>query len=208
MVAGCAAPQGRELHRGTTVAPRPPPPVRPGHGAPVVGQPGSFVSPPPRSPHQRELPPSLEPGLWAGDQPQAIRKREQRKPKLFGVPLPRVAVDGDVHEQETPARACAAVWEQVLSGTKLEAEVLALKANERRCFAARAFQNCIRMLEHSYDEAASADVVVIGLRKHRPLMGQAAADFTRTACEGVRQTSAHENLLERLRAQLHDNLNE
>jgi hypothetical protein len=71
LVAGCASP-GREVQRGSAVAP-PPPPVRPGHGAPVVGQPGQGAPEYPRSPHRRVLPPSREPGLWAGDAPQASR---------------------------------------------------------------------------------------------------------------------------------------
>jgi hypothetical protein len=80
LVAGCATP-GRDLHRGAAVAPRPPP-VLPGHGAPVVGQPGQGAPEYPRSPHRRILPPSREPGLWAGDAPQASRSGPQGEPEL------------------------------------------------------------------------------------------------------------------------------
>jgi len=207
LVAGCAAP-GRELHRGTTVAPPPPPPVRPGHGAPVVGQPGQQGGRVPWSPHQRELPPTKEPGLWAGDAPQAARKGERQKPQLFGVPLPRVEVQGDAFEQEGPARACELVWAEALAGTGLAAEVSALKPRERRCVAAKAFQNCIRLLEHSYDEAGAAGVVQLAYRQYRAATGQAAEDFTREACAEVPETPEQRRLLEKLRRRLHDFLEE
>jgi hypothetical protein len=80
LIAGCASPE-RELRRGT-LAPPPPPSVRPGHGAPQVGQPGLQPQEYPRSPHRRILPPTREPGLWAGDEPQASRSEPQGKPEL------------------------------------------------------------------------------------------------------------------------------
>jgi hypothetical protein len=79
LIAGCASP-GSELRRGT-LAPPPPPPVRPGHGAPQVGQPGLQPQEYPRSPHRRVLPPTREPGLWAGDEPQASRLGPQAAPQ-------------------------------------------------------------------------------------------------------------------------------
>jgi hypothetical protein len=60
----------------------PPPPVRPGHGAPVVGQPGQQDQEVPRSPHRRVLPPTREPGLWAGDAPQASSSAPRGEPEL------------------------------------------------------------------------------------------------------------------------------
>jgi hypothetical protein len=124
------------------------------------------------------------------------------------VSLPRVEVEGDAHEQEGPARACEAVWAQALAGTGLEAEVSALKPRERRCLAAQAFQNCIRLLEHSYDEAGAAGVVQLAYRKYRAAAGQAARDFTREACAEVPETPERRRLLEILRARLNDFLNE
>jgi hypothetical protein len=56
--------------------------MRPGHGAPQVGQPGLHPREYPRSPHRRVLPPTREPGLWAGDAPQASRSEPQGKPEL------------------------------------------------------------------------------------------------------------------------------
>jgi len=207
LVAGCAAPQGRELHRGTTVAPPPPPPVRPGHGAPVVGQPGSFGQPLPRSPHQRELRPSLEPGLWAGDEPRAVRKREPA-PELFGVRLPKVPVSGDQFEQEGPARACVAVWNQALPGTGLDAKVQALKPAERRCMVARMNETCARAFERMYDEAGEGGVVMLVYRKYRAATGQAAEEFVLDACEGIPMTPEQRRLLKSLQRRLHDFLHE
>jgi hypothetical protein len=80
LIAGCASP-GRELRRGTIVTP-PPPALRPGHGAPQVGQPGLQPQEYPRSPHRRLLPPTREPGLWEGDEPRASHAEPQDKPEL------------------------------------------------------------------------------------------------------------------------------
>ena len=204
--AGCAAP-GHELHRGTNVAP-PPAPHRPGVGATVVGQPGSHSEALPRSHHQRVLPPSTEPGLWAGDEPRASRKREPGPPQLFGVPLPRVEVDGDAHEQEGPARACVAVWNQALPGTGLEAKVKALRPAERRCMVAWMNETCVRAFERMYDQASKAGVEMLAYRKYRKTARPAAEEFTREACEGIPETPEQRRLLEQLRAAFRKSLKE
>jgi hypothetical protein len=69
LLAACAS-SPTTYERGTLTRP-PPPPTRPGVGAPVVGQPGLVTQPPPRSPNTRVLPPSNEPGLWSADTPKA-----------------------------------------------------------------------------------------------------------------------------------------
>lgn len=68
------------------VAPAPAPPPAPpvtfpaprytpaGVGAPALGQPGQQVAPTARSPNTRVLPPTDEPGVWAADEPSAVRK--------------------------------------------------------------------------------------------------------------------------------------
>ncbi len=66
------------------VAPIPPPaPSMPvpvpryvpaGAGAPRVGQPGERSAPMERSPNTRVLPPTREPGIWAADEPKAVKK--------------------------------------------------------------------------------------------------------------------------------------
>jgi hypothetical protein len=154
------------------------------------------------------LPPSPEPGLWAGDEPQASRRRAQPKPELFGVPLPRVEVEGDVHEQEGAARACVAVWNQALPGTGLDAKVQALKPAERRCMVAWMNETCVRAFERMYDEAGKAGVVVMSYRKYRKTARPAAEDFIRDACEEVPETPEQRRLLENLRARLNAFLNE
>lgn len=81
LLPACAG--GTQYERGTPTRPAPAP-TMPGAGAPVVGQPGTFRPPLPRSPHQRVLPPSKEPGLWSGDGPRAALDL----PELLGVSLP------------------------------------------------------------------------------------------------------------------------
>jgi hypothetical protein len=80
VVAGCAtsqkAPETQEAPETYAWAPVRPPAV-PGTGLPTPGQPGQVRPQPlPRSPHKRVLPPTLEPGLWAGDAPRASKKPE------------------------------------------------------------------------------------------------------------------------------------
>jgi hypothetical protein len=80
VVAGCAtsqkAPKTQEIPETYAWAPVRPPAV-PGTGLSTPGQPGQVRRQPlPRSPHKRVLPPSLEPGLWAGDAPRASQEPE------------------------------------------------------------------------------------------------------------------------------------
>ena len=74
VVAGCATSQ--EAPETYAWAPVRPPAV-PGTGLPTHGQPGQVRPQPlPRSPHKRVLPPTREPGLWAGDAPRASQEPE------------------------------------------------------------------------------------------------------------------------------------
>jgi hypothetical protein len=203
LVAGCAAP-GRELHRGSAVAP-PPPPVRPGHGAPVVGQPGQQSPELPRSPHHRPLPPTREPGVWAGDEPQASRSASPSPPGLFGVVLHGVPVS-DSQVDEWPARACVAMWNAALPGTDLETKVTSLRPAEKKCMVARMFSDCARVIEELDDGSRKQGVVALRVRRTRAQMRQAAENFRRAACEGVPETDAQFRLLERLRAALRKSL--
>ena len=80
VVVGCAtsqeAPETREAPETYAWAPVRPPAV-PGTGLPTRGQPGQVRPQPlPRSPHKRVLPPTREPGLWAGDAPRASQEPE------------------------------------------------------------------------------------------------------------------------------------
>jgi hypothetical protein len=80
VVAGCAtsqkASETQEAPETYAWAPVRPPAV-PGTGLPSPGQPGQVRPQPlPRSPHKRVLPPTREPGLWAGDAPRASQEPE------------------------------------------------------------------------------------------------------------------------------------
>ncbi len=74
VVAGCATSQ--EAPETYAWAPVRPPAV-PGTGLPTHGQPGQVRPQPlPQSPHKRVLPPTREPGLWAGDAPRVSQEPE------------------------------------------------------------------------------------------------------------------------------------
>jgi hypothetical protein len=77
----------------------------------MVGQPGQEAPEYPRSPHRRVLPPSREPGLWAGDAPQASRAGPEGEPELEKAALRREALraaDEAAREKEEAAEADAA----------------------------------------------------------------------------------------------------
>jgi hypothetical protein len=199
LIAGCASP-GRELQRGSAVAP-PPPPVRPGHGAPVVGQPGQQSPELPRSPHHRVLPPSREPGLWAGDEPRAGRSGPQAEPVLLGVTLPGLPIT-DTEKDVGPARACVAMWNDALPGTRLAAKVNALRPAEKQCMVALMFRDCARVIEELDDASREKGVVVLLARQMRAKLRQTADGFAREACARVPVTDDQRRLLDRLRAAL------
>ncbi|MDC0708836.1 DUF6310 domain-containing protein [Stigmatella sp. ncwal1] len=116
-VAGCATSQ--EAPETYAWAPVRPPPV-PGTGLPTPGQPGRVRPQPlPRSPHKRVLPPTREPGLWAGDAPRASQEPEanptpersranrrdppapvtaERRPECEPIPVPHAGED-DSHNE-------------------------------------------------------------------------------------------------------------
>ena len=115
VVAGCATSQ--EAPETYAWAPVRPPAV-PGTGLPTPGQPGQVRPQPlPQSPHTRVLPPTREPGLWAGDAPGAAQQPEaaptpersrgnkrappapvplERRPECQPIPVPHAGGD-DAH---------------------------------------------------------------------------------------------------------------
>jgi hypothetical protein len=123
VVAGCATaqkvPETQEAPETYAWAPVRPPAV-PGTGLPTPGQPGQVRPQPlPRSPHKRVLPPTREPGLWAGDAPRASQEPEAnpapegpranrsappapvttaRRPECQPIPVPHAGGD-DAHDE-------------------------------------------------------------------------------------------------------------
>lgn len=177
LIAGCASP-GRELRRGTPVAP--PPPLRPGHGAPVVGQPGQQAPELPRSPHHRPLPPTRGPGLWAGDEPQAA-KGTPAKPVLLGVPLPGIPVS-EAEADYGPAHLCVGYWTAALPGTRLDDEVRALRGPAKKCVVARMFNLCALLMDGLDRETTNRGVVVLRSKQVRDKFRKSTVDFFQESC--------------------------
>ncbi len=198
-LAACTASTPREYRQGV-YRPPPPPELRPGHGAPMVGQPGARPEDAQRSPHSRPLPPSPEPGLWAGDGPRAARG-PAAKPVLLGVDLPALASPGGQPDYG-PSSICAAMWEPALVDPRLVSEVRALAPRTRRCVVAEMFQTCARIFKELDDGANKQGVPVLHAKRLRAALKTAAADFLREACGGAQLSAADRRLLDRLTASL------
>jgi hypothetical protein len=170
-----------------------------------MGQPGQQGAGLPRSPHHRPLPPSLEPGLWAGDKPRASKKLEPASSVLFGVQLPRLPIS-DTQEEEGPARACVEVWNHALRGTGLAEKLNALRPAEKRCMVSHMFNTCVRIIEELDEIVSETGVVVLQARKHRAALRKAANDFFLLECGGARLTDSQQRLLGDMQNALHDSL--
>ena len=111
----------------------------------MVGQPGARAAPP-RSPHHRVLPPTMEPGLWAGDQPRGSGDYwKTMDPVAWGVRLPFLDEPMDpyqttVHQQTV--RRCAFIIGAVGLEQATHVDLKALSLAERQCFVARMFEHC------------------------------------------------------------------
>lgn len=154
LVAGCANSPAATYERGTPTRP-PPPPTRPGAGAPVVGQPGSFTPPPPRSPNNRVLPPSNEPGLWSADRPRASSSGEKAAaPILYGIELPVPEETGPV------ARFHAAMCARSLEDATREAGkvrlIEGLSLQQKTCLALQLQDACLLTVRGALPQAQRA----------------------------------------------------
>lgn len=126
---GCASPAHSTYSQAAPSPAFPAPLLTPsGTGAPIVGQPGQGAPEYPRSPHHRELPPTREPGLWAGDAPQASRAGPQEGSQE-GAPRPlrdaqKTPIDADLLErlkqaiQECADKAYADILRKYLNGRR------------------------------------------------------------------------------------------
>jgi hypothetical protein len=143
-LAGCASGPPSEYHRGTFTPP-PPAAVRPGVGAPVLGQPGMGPESLPRSPHHRVLPPTREPGLWAGDRPRAVAEEppdwRTREPSVLGIAIPEK--EGMGPDDIVILKRCAAATDSALTAVLAPAAISGLTPVERQCLAQIAHGNCV-----------------------------------------------------------------
>jgi hypothetical protein len=155
---GCASGAPTTYSKGTL---RPPPaPARPGVGLPLPGHParGPDVQPNPRP--TRVLPPSREPGIWAGDEPKASGDI----PTVFvlDVPLalpafrdPELDI-GVAHDcKDRLPRGFAA-------DPELKGLVARLSQEERMCWVATVMQFCAHLKMQSY----LADLQAEGIAPH------------------------------------------
>lgn len=145
LVHGCGGPSHHDLMRGAFAVP--PPPARPGVGAPVVGQPGARAAPP-RSPHHRVLPQTpdtqREPGLWAGDQPRAASAPwNGREPILLGLRLPDPDHEDPLYPLMLEQRVRCAHHGDALYDLKMRPEDLVAESGRvRACLAAYSWRHC------------------------------------------------------------------
>jgi hypothetical protein len=168
-----------------------------------MGQPGQQAQGLPRSPHQRQLPPSLEPGLWAGDEPRASRKREPAPPELFGVLLPGLPVSENKVEAGF-AYTCVGFWSQALPGTGLAEKVKALSPQAKRCMVAHMNNGCVRIIEQMDANESAEGLVTLIVRRHLAALRKAANEFVRAECGGARLTDSQQKLLAQLTDALYD----
>ncbi len=146
LLSGCAT-TGGTYERGTYTRP-PPPTLRPGHGAPAVGQPGQVAPNVPRSPNVRVLPADPQPGLWAADEVRAAkRKRPELEAAPPDIPPPTVAgvellVSGaDISRLE--AYSCAVDINELLKSEGQMSSTLSLQQDRRACVVAMLYEYCL-----------------------------------------------------------------
>jgi hypothetical protein len=176
---GCAAPT--EYRRGVLPSPPPSsPPLRPGVGAPIMGQPNSIRQPLPRSPGARLLPPNAEHGLWATTKPAPSALAE-----LLGQPLPIHADDPE--PEKLLAYACAHALDVGSRRDTQSADwIRSAEGPKARCMVARLQRECLAAVYEGlkddrldltrYDRAAFQAVDAAFRKAHRRM---------NEACKGV-----------------------
>lgn len=148
-----------------------------------MGQPGQQSQQYPRSPHARPLPPSAEPGLWAGDGPRAALI-PARKPLLLGVELPYA--EGADEETQLITYTCAGFMGYWHAGTATKARGPRLGEAQTRCLAARLYAKCTQsLLEHARQSAAAGNSPDPQEVPRSQAAHAAALRFLRMSCDGV-----------------------
>ncbi len=206
LLACSSGPEHRgDLARGVYAPPPPNPTFNPTTDAPHrTGQPGHVNTPPvlPRSPHTRVLPPTSEPGLWAGDEPRASRKREPAPPELFGVLLPGLPLSEDKVEAGL-AYTCVGFWSHTLPGTGLAEKVKALSPQVKRCMVANMNAACVHVIEQMDAAESRKGVVTLFVRRNLEALRKSSTEFIRAEC-GTSLSATHQKLLSQLTAELYD----
>lgn len=165
-----------EFRRGSPVAPAPAN-VRPGVGAPVLGQP-SQPHGLPRSPYGRVLPQTpetrKEPGIWAGDDP-----RRAPHPPAFvdDVQLPNLE-PATSKDETVMAYGCANMMPHTMRRLGVY-PMQGLTYEQRRCVVAEYFDDCVK----------SVFKQVPYLFRHEGLdkrWRELTAEFRRKACASVK----------------------
>jgi hypothetical protein len=138
LVLGCSSSAPSQYERGTYPGA---PPLRPGHGAPVVGQPSVTVRtvPQPNPKPQRLLPETPEtqrqPGIWASG------SVTPTLPLLFGVVLPYPEIEEKIDRSNTDM--CAFTMMSAAAAKHIPRDVWRpWSVDTRRCLAARLYEHC------------------------------------------------------------------
>lgn len=148
LACACSAPQRTEYHDGPM--PRTAPTfVAPGFTPTGAGlpeyMPSHAVPRVERSPHRRELPPTRELGLWAGDQPRAAADAppdwDTREPSVIGVPMP-ISDTAEVAEK-LAHRQCSAAADMAVRSVLSDDQISSLRRVEAGCLARLTYHACL-----------------------------------------------------------------
>lgn len=156
-----------------------------------------------RSPHSRELPPTREPGLWAGDQPRAAGDDlgfpvwTIREPIVFDdimLPTP----DGADIAAQAPARRCAYMIDRISKRTS-SGDVRRMTTREKMCAAALLFVECMKKDIALWKRVADKDAVVSEKSTDRLFsVKRDADDFMDQECESDARTPRVESVVRRV----------
>lgn len=219
LLAGCATSNNSSYNQ--TASPtvyRPPPVNTPGYypgtprepvytpnGAGLPGErvPGSIQSSVPRSPNKRILPPTKEPGLWAGDGTVKASDQLPDVPMIAGIELPfppGAATDKD----KLHTRLCALGMSLLIPDVarELQWDAMALPLDVRRCIAARLYEHCTSSFRAKLEGIISANSSDISGLEHLLIQRAVISSTDRTAkrfvekvCPGVPRSTEVEEAL-------------